>query len=447
MNCKQTGELVELNGGTLKVLKGDDLPINITENFVYRCSSCPASVCCAWDGKSMTKPDERKAKPLSSCKIEWRRIPPLKWEEKKMGHGKELTAGFIPAPSNKVHKKCLKQMQWYCREANKKRQAPASPPQEEDAQEEQPQKKQKETPSLLRTVELGKAGELDLDEKEVLRDFALRDIEANGDGTLKLNGKRGRAQTFKKVTIAETEEPSKRTLRRRTKEMDAHIEAVNARLKNSYKTRNQQYLAFAESRRARAAGITLVQKLKKSNDDIDHVVSYLGLSLYQARKFIKMSRHRFGWKFGQTIDEHRAGKKERRLPTLYTTEFTLQPDGTTKPVIYKRVEDIGHFLASKISVLKSTDRFRAWDVGTHVPHGAVIVAPVVSNKREIEIKFKKKTQTQATHKQRASSPALCFLILLFFSNADRPRWPGTQKRRSNPKHRPTRLYRPVLCGW
>jgi hypothetical protein len=83
MNCKQTGELVELNDGTLKVLKGDDLPINITENVVYRCSSCPASVCCAWDGKSMTKPDEREATPLSSCKIQWRRIPPLKLEEKK----------------------------------------------------------------------------------------------------------------------------------------------------------------------------------------------------------------------------------------------------------------------------------------------------------------------------------------------------------------------------
>ena len=320
----------------------------------------------------------------------------MMWEQEKKGHGKELAAGFVPAPSNKVHPKCLKQMQKYCREA-KKRQAPVSTPQEEETQEEQPQKKQKEMPSPTRMVELQKTGALDTYEKEIFLDFALRDIAANGDGTLKLHGQRGRPQTFMKVTMAEAEEPSNRTRERRTREMAAHVEAVNARLRNSYKTRRKMYLDFARSRKAREAGLTLAQKLKQSNDDIDYAVSYLGLSLYGARKFIKMGKHRFGWKFGQTIDEHRAGKKARRLPTLYTTEDTVQPDGTTKPVIYKRVEDIGNFLANKISQLKIADRFKAWDVGDHVPAGAVIVSPVVCKNTE----NKSKSKSTCNHKHRA----------------------------------------------
>ena len=54
---------------TPQVLKGDDLPINITENVVHRRSSCQASVCCAWDGKSMASQMKETLKHWAAVRL------------------------------------------------------------------------------------------------------------------------------------------------------------------------------------------------------------------------------------------------------------------------------------------------------------------------------------------------------------------------------------------
>jgi hypothetical protein len=127
--------------------------------------------------------------------------------------------------------------------------------------------------------------------------------------------------------------------------------------------------------------VTKHSPITTADDDIDNWVNKLCLTLFQARTLVSECWKRHGFRFGQTINDHRAKKKERRLDTLYTTEETEQADGMTKRFHYKRVASISNLVANNIAILKKTGAFVAHDVGNKttniIPFGSALVSPVV----------------------------------------------------------------------
>ena len=105
----------------------------------------------------------------------------------------------------------------------------------------------------------------------------------------------------------------------------------------------------------------------------------MNLSLGQVITLVSLGKHRFGFKFGQTIGSHKQGKKERRVDKLYSTERTIQKDGKIKVMNFMRVRSVGDMVAQKISMMKAMGAWKEWNLGDEdIPHGAAFVSPVVS---------------------------------------------------------------------
>jgi hypothetical protein len=145
---------------------------------------------------------------------------------------------------------------------------------------------------------------------------------------------------------------------------------------------------FVKSRAAAKMGIQPKRdQLRTRPGDLGSVTAEFSFLLATTRRMIKWHKERFGFTFGQTIDNFRKGKVARRTDTLYSNEATVQKDGKTKNMNYKRVEDVGNFIAQKISQLKKSGVFKVWDLG-NTPHGAAIVSLVVCKNKN------NKTQTR-----------------------------------------------------
>ena len=97
----------------------------------------------------------------------------------------------------------------------------------------------------------------------------------------------------------------------------------------------------------------------------------MNLSLGQVITLVSLGKHRFGFKFGQTICSHKQGKKERRVDKLYSTERTIQKDGKIKVMNFMRVRSVGDMVAQKISMMKAMGAWKEWNLGDEdIPHGA-----------------------------------------------------------------------------
>jgi hypothetical protein len=162
------------------------------------------------------------------------------------------------------------------------------------------------------------------------------------------------------------------------------------------------------------------------------------------------SKKRHGFRFGQTIKDHRAKNKESWLDTLYTSEETDQADGTTNRFQYKRVASISNLVANSIAILKKTGAFLAHDAGNKTanitPFGSALVSPVVCCVFNLKLKLKQKTYPNPN---RNRNPHTVFVFGLsgpgFFLDwpwgSSKQGWPAVQKQ-SN-----TRISRFLPASW
>ena len=114
------------------------------------------------------------------------------------------------------------------------------------------------------------------------------------------------------------------------------------------------------------------QRNQTAEDDLDYLAYKMNLSLRQVTALVSQGKHRFGFKFGQTIGSHKQYKKERRVNKLYSTERTIQKDGKIKVMNFMRVRSVGDMVAQKISMMKAMGAWKEWNLGDEdIPHGAV----------------------------------------------------------------------------
>ena len=193
----------------------------------------------------------------------------------------------------------------------------------------------------------------------------------------------GKPKRFVWAAQSETENPSDRSKRRKNQSIMATVVMVaflsNCLVQPERITINQTLLDFASSRDAIAAGVQSKQRLQTGEDDLDYLAFKMNLSLGQVITLVSLGKHRFGFKFGQTIGSHKQGKKERRVDKLYSTERTIQKDGKIKVMNFMRVRSVGDMVAQKISMMKAMGAWKEWNLGDEdIPHGAAFVSPVVS---------------------------------------------------------------------
>lgn len=288
------------------------------------------------------------------------------WLRPKYSRGKKKAKGtkkpgFIPAPNDTVHISCFRRISSAISKTKKTQ------------PNEQPKKHRATRLVGEAAIDLAATGPLNKQENMAFYSIAKRKLEEQGE-VVSVHSPNGGSHPLKfmKLTTPRTATPSPRTTRRNNSKLD---EAARI-LAGSKRTTNQVWIDWGKTKGASRAGLSLKSKLKTANDDLDFWVSTMSFSLYQLRTFISVSRTRFGWRFGQTIDNHRQGKTDRRSDTLYSTEPTVQEDGKSKVMHYKRVEDIGNMIAQKVSELKNGGLFRIWDL-RGASYGAVVVSPVV----------------------------------------------------------------------
>ena len=345
------------------------MPFNCGEGAHYLCCECKIRNDCCWCGKTIQIPHGRKQLQTATT-IAWQSISPEIYQKRK-GNKRHDKCGFVPSPSDNVHSdkrkgkpNCFKHLCAAARSTAKK--TPSS-----STETEPPSKK----PCTKVTVDLAnKSPTMTQAERKVQQHLNNKSmVMVNGVGHVYQRGGKELIHTPKRTSMT----PSDSALKRQRQTLLAAVASQIA----PGQTQADVFVNLSRSRASVSAGVTKHPPITTADDDIDNWVNKLCLTLFQARTLVSECWKRHGFRFGQTINDHRAKKKERRLDTLYTTEETEQADGTTKRFHYKRVASISNLVANSIAILKKTGAFVAHDVGNKttniIPFGSALISPVV----------------------------------------------------------------------
>lgn len=332
----------------------------------YSCSKCVSPNNCPWCGLAFQFGDKKTI--LNQTDILWRSCSPAKFLNKdgKGRRGKKPRRGFVPCGSDHIHKKCLNQLGKQCpaNKKNEKHKLNATRTETENTSVSTPATKKQR----IIEVNLDKEGPLDADEMSLQHNLNNRS-EKKGQFTQKFG------KTYIHVPNRTGVSPSTEQRQRTTM-----LAAVNSQVAPG-QTQSDALRNLSRSRACVAAGVTRQEVVRTAEDDLDNWVDKLRLTLYQVRTFVSVLWKRHGIRLGQTVNNHRKKKKERKVSTLYSTEHTEQADGTTKKFHYKRVTSVAGLVAGSIGTLKRTGAFVDHDVGNKttnkIPFGSALVSPVV----------------------------------------------------------------------
>ena len=147
---------------------------------------------------------------------------------------------------------------------------------------------------------------------KMLKRAVKHTAKENGQEVVYLNSNGGgKHKRFVHVPVSETENPSDRSKRRKNLSIMNTVIMVtclaNCLVQPARVTVNDTLLDFANSRRAISAGVLSRQKLQTGEDDLDYLAYKMNLSLGQVITLVSLGKHRFGFKFGQTIGSHKKG--------------------------------------------------------------------------------------------------------------------------------------------
>jgi hypothetical protein len=316
------------------------------------------------------KADIYKTKQLTEVATDWRCIPAEEWvREKKARGGKKHKKGFVPCSGDSVHTACANAL----RMSASRFKATSSSNEQEKPKETavgacvymicyvhifNSAKSPTENSCLVFLIMLiynssqAEGGDVATDTKKrsyiatvevdcdstgpltksevhaaakMLKRAVKHTPKENGQEVVYLNSNGGgKHKRFVHVPVSETENPSGRSKRRKNLSIMNTVIMVtclaNCLVQPARVTVNNTLLDFANSRRAISAGVLSRQKLQTGEDDLDYLAYKMNLSLGQVITLVSLGKHRFCFKFGQTIGSHKKGKTERRVDKLYSTE-------------------------------------------------------------------------------------------------------------------------------